>query len=78
VGVFFCWRDWVFSLSGAVKNVARHRHRRQTAASSRGFADHCGIQFIGMGLLGEMIVRVYHESQKEAYLNPEEDPWPGR
>lgn len=24
-----------------------------------------GIQFIGMGLLGEMIVRVYHESQKK-------------
>ncbi len=24
-----------------------------------------GVQFIGMGLLGEMIVRVYHESQKK-------------
>jgi H+/Cl- antiporter ClcA len=24
-----------------------------------------GIQLIGMGLLGEMIVRVYHESQKK-------------
>jgi len=24
-----------------------------------------GIQFIGMGLLGEMIIRVYHESQKK-------------
>ncbi|HXX57144.1 MAG TPA: glycosyltransferase, partial [Thermodesulfovibrionales bacterium] len=24
-----------------------------------------GIQFIGMGLLGEMIVRVYHETQRK-------------
>jgi hypothetical protein len=24
-----------------------------------------GIQFIGMGLLGEMLVRVYHETQKK-------------
>ncbi|MDP2157583.1 MAG: glycosyltransferase, partial [Nitrospirota bacterium] len=24
-----------------------------------------GIQFIGMGLLGEMMVRVYHETQKK-------------
>ena len=35
-----------------------------------------GIQLIGMGLLGEMLVRVYHESQKKTYLCYKEDPWP--
>jgi len=30
-----------------------------------------GIQFIGDGMLGEMIVRVYHEKSKETHLHPE-------
>jgi glycosyltransferase involved in cell wall biosynthesis len=37
-----------------------------------------GIQFIGMGLLGEMIVRVYHESQKKPIYTMKKILGPGR
>lgn len=37
-----------------------------------------GIQFIGMGLLGEMIVRVYHESQKKPIYALKKILGPGR
>ncbi|HMK59905.1 MAG TPA: glycosyltransferase family 2 protein [Dissulfurispiraceae bacterium] len=37
-----------------------------------------GIQFIGMGLLGEMIVRVYHESQKKPIYTLKKILGPGR
>ena len=37
-----------------------------------------GIQFIGMGLLGEMIVRVYHESQKKPIYTLKKILGPGK
>jgi glycosyltransferase involved in cell wall biosynthesis len=37
-----------------------------------------GIQFIGMGLLGEMIVRVYHESQKKPIYTMKKILGPGK
>jgi glycosyltransferase involved in cell wall biosynthesis len=37
-----------------------------------------GIQFIGMGLLGEMIVRVYHESQKKPIYTMKKIIGPGK
>jgi glycosyltransferase involved in cell wall biosynthesis len=37
-----------------------------------------GIQFIGMGLLGEMIVRVYHESQKKPIYSLKKILGPGK
>jgi glycosyltransferase involved in cell wall biosynthesis len=37
-----------------------------------------GIQFVGMGLLGEMIVRVYHESQKKPIYALKKIAGPGK